>query len=244
MPKLILKLDDRAIAEYAVGADPITIGRALDNSIVIDNPTVSGRHARVYREGPHSVLEDLKSTNGTFVNDKPIARHTLLEGDTVLVGKHTLVFTQQESEQNEPAQPEPFAPAIVSKTPKRKPLLSGLDQGRPSQIYDAVVPGTAVTTPRAGIGTIKVIAGDTGQSEYVLAAVTTTIGKAYTAQIRLKGWFKPDVAAAIVRHGDAFAITPMRGRLLVNGERVNDRRDLASGDRIEVSGLTLEFTLS
>jgi predicted component of type VI protein secretion system len=220
MPKLILKLDDRTIAEYAVGAHPIAIGRSPDNGIVIDNPTVSGRHARVYREGPHSVLEDLKSTNGTFVNDKPVARHTLLEGDRVLVGKHHLVFSQQDFED------EPLGPR------------------RPSQIYDAVVPGTAILTPRARIGTLKVIDGNTGQSEYVLAAETTTIGKAVTAQIRLKGWFKPEIAAAIARHGGAFTITPMRGRLSVNGERVSNRRDLASGDRIEVSGLTLEFTLS
>ena len=72
---------------------PISIGRLPDNTIVIDNPAVSARHARVYREGHQYVLEDLKSTNGTFVNDRPIARHTLLEGDIVLVGKHTLVFT-------------------------------------------------------------------------------------------------------------------------------------------------------
>ena len=90
MPKLILKFDDRELSECAVGTDPVTIGRLPDNSLVIDNPAVSGRHARVYREGNHYVLEDLKSTNGTFVNDKPIARHTLLEGDAVLVGKHTL----------------------------------------------------------------------------------------------------------------------------------------------------------
>lgn len=241
MPKLILKLDNRTIAEYAVGAHPITIGRSPDNHIVIDNPTVSGRHARVYREGPHSVLEDLKSTNGTFVNDKPVARHTLLEADTVLIGKHALVFTQLGIDHSESVR---SAPAIVSGTPTRKPFLAGPHQGRPSQIYDAVVPGTAVLTPRQAIGTIEVIDGDTGQSEYVLAAGTTTIGKADTAQIRLKGWFKPDVAAAIERHAGTFSITPMRGRLLVNGERVTGRRDLASGDRIEVSGVTLEFTIS
>ena len=83
MPKLILKFDDRELPECAVGTHPVSIGRLPDNNIVIDNPAVSGRHARVYREGNHYVLEDLKSTNGTFVNDKPIARHTLLEGDVV-----------------------------------------------------------------------------------------------------------------------------------------------------------------
>lgn len=249
MPKLILKFDDRELSECAVGTHAVTIGRLPDNDVVIDNPAVSGRHARVYREGNHYVLEDLKSTNGTFVNDKPIARHTLLEGDSVLVGKHTLVFTQQGGEQAAAAaKSEAFVPEIggtmMLDTQKQKSLLSGLDQGRPSQVYDAVVPKTAIPTAQGRIGTIKVISGNTGQSEYVLAAVTTMIGKADTAQIRLKGWFKPKVAAAIARKGEGFTITPMGGKLSVNGERINSRRDLASGDLIETSGVTLEFTLS
>ena len=86
MPKLTLKFEARELRECAVGAHPVNIGRLPDNTIVIDNPAVSGRHARVFREGNHYVVEDLKSTNGTFVNEKPIARHTLLEGDVVLVG--------------------------------------------------------------------------------------------------------------------------------------------------------------
>lgn len=257
MPKLILKFDDRELSECAVGTHPVTIGRLPDNGLVIDNPAVSGRHARVYREGNHYVLEDLKSTNGTFVNDKPIARHTLLEGDKVLVGKHTLVFTQQGGEQGEEEpKAEAFVPEIggtrVLDTLRQKELLAGLDRGQPSkldkgrtsQVYDAVIPKTAIPTAQGRIGTIKVLSGNTGQSEYVLAAVTTMIGKADTAQIRLKGWFKPKVAAAIARKGSGFTITPMGGKLSVNGEKVTGRRDLASGDLIEVSGVTLEFRLS
>ena len=248
MPKLILKFDDRDLSECAVGTHPITIGRLPDNDLVVDNPAVSGRHARVYREGNHYVLEDLKSTNGTFVNDKPIARHTLLEGDVILVGKHTVVFTQHGGEQTEAPKEEQFVPEIggtkVLDTRKQKHLLETLDRGRPSQMYDAVVPKTAIPTTHGRIGTIKVVSGNTGQSEYVLSAVTTMIGKADTAQIRLKGWFKPKVAAAIARKGEGFTITPMSSKLLVNGEKVTGRRALASGDLIEVSGVTLEFTLS
>jgi pSer/pThr/pTyr-binding forkhead associated (FHA) protein len=247
MPKLILKFDDRDLSECAVGTHPVTIGRLPDNNLVIDNPAVSGRHARVYREGNHYVLEDLKSTNGTFVNDKPIARHTLLDGDVILVGKHTVVFTQQGGEQAEEVKEEKFVPEIggtmVLDTQRHKELMS-LDRGRPSQVYDAVVPKTAIPTAQGRIGTIKVISGNTGQSEYVLAAVTTMIGKSDAAQIRLKGWFKPKVAAAIARKGEGFTITPMGANLVVNGQKVTGRRDLASGDLIEVSGLTLEFTLS
>lgn len=144
--------------------------------MVIDNPAVSGRHARVYREGTHYVLEDLQSTNGTFVNDKPIARHSLIEGDVVLVGKHTVVFTHKAGDAGE---------------------LSRLDQGRPSQVYAAVVPKTAIPTAPGRIGTVKVIGGTSSQPEFVLAAVTTMIGKADNAQIKLTGWFKPQVAGEL-----------------------------------------------
>jgi pSer/pThr/pTyr-binding forkhead associated (FHA) protein len=249
MPKLILRFGDRELSECAVGTHAVTIGRLPDNTLVIDNPAVSGRHARVYREGNHYVLEDLKSTNGTFVNDKPIARHTLLEGDTLLVGKHTLLFTQKGGEQpDEVPKTDAFVPEIggtrVLDTLKQKSLLSNLDKGKPAQVYDAVVPKTAIPTAQGRIGTVKVVSGNTGQSEYVLSAVTTMIGKADTAQIKLSGWFKPKVAAAIARKGEGFTITPMNGKVSVNGERLAGRRDLASGDMIQVSGVTLEFSLS
>jgi pSer/pThr/pTyr-binding forkhead associated (FHA) protein len=248
MPKLILKFDNRQLSECAIGTHPVTIGRLPDNNIVIDNPAVSGRHARVYREGDHYVLEDLKSTNGTFVNDKPIARHTLLDGDSVLVGKHHLLFTQRGGEDHDaPAPKEQQLPDIggtrVIDTQRQKELLAAIDR-RPQQVYDSVVPKTAIPTTQGRIATVKVVAGNTGKSEYVLSAVTTMIGKADTAQIRLKGWFKPKVAAAIARKGEGFTITPVGGKLAVNGEKISGRRDLTSGDVIEVSGLTLEFTLS
>jgi pSer/pThr/pTyr-binding forkhead associated (FHA) protein len=249
MPKLILKFDDRELQECAVGTHAVSIGRLPDNNIVIDNPAVSGRHARVYREGNHYVLEDLKSTNGTFVNDKPVARHTLLEGDVVLVGKHSLLFTQKGGEQTDAMKVEQFVPEIggtmMLDTIKQKHLL-GRDASSPppAQVYDSVLPKTAIPTAQGRIGSIRVVSGNTGQSEYLLAAVTTMIGKADSAQIKLKGWFKPKIAAAIARKGDGFTISPMRGKVSVNGERISARRDLASGDLIEVSGLTLEFTLS
>ena len=67
MPKLILRFNDRDVSECPVGIHPVSIGRLPDNLLVIDNAAVSSRHARVYKEGNHYVLEDLKSTNGTFV---------------------------------------------------------------------------------------------------------------------------------------------------------------------------------
>jgi pSer/pThr/pTyr-binding forkhead associated (FHA) protein len=245
MPRLILKFDDREVEECAVGIHPVTIGRLPDNMLIIDSPAVSGRHARVYKEGTHYVLEDLKSTNGTFVNDRPIARYALLEGDRILVGKHTLVFTLKGSEQEADATAEPPASetgaTMMPDTTQQKDLQADLDR---EQLYDAVLPKTAIPTAMGRIGVIKVVAGKSAQSEYTLSAMTTLIGKAATAQIRLTGWFKPQIAAAIVRKGEGFTLTPMGGKVSINGERIESRRDLAGGDQIEVDGLTLEFSLS
>jgi pSer/pThr/pTyr-binding forkhead associated (FHA) protein len=225
MAKLVVTLDAHELLHRAIGAHPVTIGRLPDNLIVIDNPTVSAHHARVYREGPHYVLEDLQSTNGTFVNDQPIARHSLAEGDVVVIGKHVLLFSR------EGAAPEDESAA--SKT-----FLPETDDTVP--VSDAVVPKTALPA-RGRIASLKVIAGDSAQSEYHLAAMTTLIGKGAASQIRLRGWFKPEAAAAIMRSGDTFTITPMDGKVSVNGERISERRDLAAGDLIEVSGLKLEL---
>lgn len=221
MARLILRFEYRELTECAIGLNPVSIGRLPDNAMVIDHPAVSGRHARVYKDGEGYVVEDLRSTNGTYVNDKPIARQTLADGDVIGIAKHTVVFTLHGGE---PAD---------DRTRETRALV---DSG--------AAPKTAIPTAQGRIGKITVRSGDTGQSEYVLSAVTTMIGKADTAQIRLKGWFKPQNAAAIARKGAGFTIAPMDATVTVNGARISARRDLASGDVIEVGGVTLEFTLN
>lgn len=237
MPKLTLKFDDRELQECAVGTHPVTIGRLPDNMIVIDNPAVSGRHARVFREGNHYVVEDLKSTNGTFVNEKPIARHTLLDRDVVLVGKHSLVFSQVGGDQPEMAEPTPFVPDVggtmMLDTIRQKNLLAGIDAGGK---------GKAPLGP-SFVGMVRVVAGKSAEDEYTLAGVTSIIGKIDSAQIKLKGWFKPKIAAALARKGDGYTVTSMGAKTSVNGQQISGRHDLRDGDLIEVSGLTLEFRM-
>ena len=91
MPKLTLQFEGRLLKEYSVGVG-LTIGRAPDNAVIIDNPTVSGHHARVFSESGAVILEDLNSTNGTFVNGQHTKRSELRAGDVQQVGKHHLVF--------------------------------------------------------------------------------------------------------------------------------------------------------
>ena len=90
MARLLLKFDSQILREIPIGSRPVTIGRAPDNDVHIDNLAVSDHHARLYAEGDRLVLEDLSSLNGTYVNDARIERTTLRDGDTIQIGKHQL----------------------------------------------------------------------------------------------------------------------------------------------------------
>jgi len=75
----------------------LSIGRAASNDITVPDTSVSSEHCRVRPEGGIFVVHDLKSTNGTFVNDKRIKRHALVEGDVVRVGETTFVFRMDQA---------------------------------------------------------------------------------------------------------------------------------------------------
>ena len=102
MARLILSLDGSVMAEYNMNKERYTIGRLPDNDIRIDNPAVSGHHSLIINILNDSFLEDLNSTNGTYVNGKLIKKHALQHGDVVTVGHHQLRFVDTQSSDNEP----------------------------------------------------------------------------------------------------------------------------------------------
>jgi pSer/pThr/pTyr-binding forkhead associated (FHA) protein len=131
MPRLILKFEDRVLNEYALDSD-VTIGRLPDNMLVIDNPAVSGHHALIVLEEDHYVVEDLRSKNGTYVNEQDIVRARLQHGDVLQVGKHKLVFdetTDAAPSASPPALPTPGKTAYLD-TKKQRALLAKLREER------------------------------------------------------------------------------------------------------------------
>jgi pSer/pThr/pTyr-binding forkhead associated (FHA) protein len=92
MLKLLFKFKDSILREIETEKTELTIGRTASNDIQIDNVAVSAHHARILRDGGHYVVEDLNSTNGTFVNEKKISRRVLKENDIITIGKHSLVM--------------------------------------------------------------------------------------------------------------------------------------------------------
>ena len=104
MARLILSLDNQVLAEYNMTKERYTVGRLPDNDVRIDNPAVSGHHSLIINILNDSFLEDLNSTNGTYVNGKLIKKHALQHGDVLTIGHHQLRFSDDQnnvSEQDE-----------------------------------------------------------------------------------------------------------------------------------------------
>jgi pSer/pThr/pTyr-binding forkhead associated (FHA) protein len=238
MSKLTLQFEGRMLKDYVVGAG-LTIGRLPDNAVIIDNPAVSGHHARVVCEGDQIVLEDLQSTNGTWVNTLQVTRHTLRDGDVVLIGKHHLVFDQRAGA-DQPVRPMPsLGDTVYLDTNENRALRATIEDARLQAIKNAKERATTKATARAGV--LHVIAGTADADEYDLTAQTSLIGRSSSAHVRLRGWFKPAIAVAIARSSDGYLVTPMGGKPSLNHEPLTTRHLLQEGDVLTVSGLALEF---
>ncbi len=219
---LLVKLHGQGVRHIELTLETLTIGRKADNTLVIEDPAVSGHHARIVKVQAVFFLEDLKSTNGTAINGLPITRHQLRDADVITIGQHRLVF--QENATSSTAAPAPFVDL------DRTTVLRGTDR-----------------TPDGPTLTAKVliIAGKTDRVEYSLTKQVNVIGSQDGAVIRLTGWFAPKSAATIARRGHSYSISLSQGTksLLVNGTDVVGQQDLKDGDQIKVAGVKLTFCL-
>jgi pSer/pThr/pTyr-binding forkhead associated (FHA) protein len=264
MARLTLQLEDRVLKEYFVGP-MTTIGRLPDNTIMIDSPAVSSHHACVFRDGYFFAVEDLQSTNGTFVNGTRVSRQRLQPGDVVQVGRHVLVLDRSgdyepgpEAEAVEETPPEPSEGETVF-IDKRKLLTRLMQSETNARKYDALVARlrdveTNATRGRSASadaaaepiqpGMLRVLAGKADRAEYTLDAHTSLIGKGPSSLIRLRGWFKPRVAVAITRNRHGYVATLLAPDAMINSVPVKARHELKDGDVLDVSGLLLEFKLA
>jgi pSer/pThr/pTyr-binding forkhead associated (FHA) protein len=114
MPKLMIKFEAAFIKEVKLDKPSFALGRKPDNDIVLDNAAVSGHHCKFYESGGTWFVEDLNSTNGTFVNGRKVLKAGLKHGDAVTLVKYTLVYTGDEV----PAQAKEVELPPQQKTPK------------------------------------------------------------------------------------------------------------------------------
>jgi pSer/pThr/pTyr-binding forkhead associated (FHA) protein len=240
MSKLVLKFENAVLQEVAVGQKEVSIGRSPDNGIVIDNPAVSHYHARVFNEEGRLMLEDFGSLNGTFVNGQRIKIVGLKPGDSVMIGKHTIVVTDSadvrartlDNGAAKPAAPK-ISETVMLDTKERREFLQKVAAGGES---------AQVSPARLKVPTLVVKKGRTDLTEYVLTDKLTVIGKSELATVKMKGWFAPKAAAQINRREDNVYYIGAADKVpSVNGHPIGHPTKLSSGDLIEVAGIELEF---
>lgn len=267
MAKLFLKFDQHVLKEVTISNNVVTIGRLPDNVIQIDNLAVSGHHAKIYWDIDKYVVEDNNSLNGTYVNSTRVSRQALKNGDSVLIGKHTLSFEWQSDAPKGPLPSKSETEAKVPKldrtmmldTKRMKEMIAGMHPAGTAEPSATPTPaGTGTPSSHAPtqryapppapierVGVLNVLGGRTDQKQYLLTSKMSVIGKSEMASIKLKGLFAPKMAAIIHKRETAYAVAASEKKIkvTVNGEEVIGQKDLAEGDVIEVAGVRMSFAL-
>ncbi len=152
MPKLTVSIDGVVIREAQLTKDRTSLGRRPYNDIVIDNLAVSGEHAVLQMSGNEVYLEDLNSTNGTYVNGKAVKKQLLQNNDTIEIGKYKIRYLTEADQDG----------------------IGTATAARGNAGLAATLAAEAETGLYAGI---KVLTGAAAGREVALVKVVTTIGK-------------------------------------------------------------------
>ena len=213
MGKLVVSLDNVVIKEFQITKERTTLGRRPYNDIVIDNLAVSGEHAVLTAAQSDVFIEDLNSTNGTYINGKAVKKQLLSNNDVVEVGKYRIKFLAEDAEDYE----------------KTMILRPGAFGRAPGVIG---TPSTSATPAAAGPASIKVLNGGAAGREVLLTKVVTTVGKPGV-----------QVASITKRpSGYVFAHVEGAARPSVNGiPLTGESIALKSGDLIELAGTQMQF---
>ena len=233
MARLMLSLDGQVLAEYNMNKERYTIGRLPDNDIRIDNPSVSGHHSLIINILNDSFLEDLNSTNGTYVNGKLIKKHAMQHGDVITVGHHQLRFV--DAQDGEPDQDEFEKTMVITSSSQGDVRRVGqaVDQAAKAVVAKrAGVPENATALPKAKL---QVLSGAFAGRELELTKALTTLGR-------------PGVqVAAITRRAEGYFIVHVDSGKendypQVNGVPIGPQaRRLNDNDVVQLAGVKMGF---
>ncbi|HLJ24644.1 MAG TPA: FHA domain-containing protein [Candidatus Acidoferrales bacterium] len=237
MSRLVLKFEGSELKEVPLGTRPVTIGRAPDNDIPIDNLAVSNYHARVYVEAGSLVVEDLNSLNGSFLNEIRVERAMLKDGDAILIGKHEILVDQA----HDTAAPEDAARRAPAPRVSETMVLDTVERRKLLDMAVAAGERSQLAPERLRVPTITIMRGRTDQKEYRITGKLTVIGNSKMATVRLRGWFTPEIAAQINKHEDGYYLGRGDRVPKVNGSPINGLTKLKDGDVIDVGRVRLNF---
>ena len=218
MSKLVVSLDGVVIKEVQVTKDKTTLGRRPYNDIVIDNLAVSGEHAVLQMVGNDVYIEDLNSTNGTYINGKAVKRQVLMHNDTIEIGKYKIKYLADE--------PSGFDKTMVLRPGAELPAAPAARAPQPA--------AAAAAQPLSGpVARIQVLSGPAAGREMPLSKPVTTFGR------------PGHQVASITRRADAYVLAHVEGasRPNINGlPLLGDAQPLRDGDLIELAGTQMRFS--
>ncbi|VAW52315.1 Forkhead-associated [hydrothermal vent metagenome] len=236
MAKLTLSFNGDFVKEYKLDKEIITIGRKSDNDIHIDNLAVSGYHVKILTILNDSFIEDLGSTNGTYVNGEKITKHALQNGESLVIGKHALKYQIADGEDSE----SDFERTMIIRPdaegmPETEEADENIEKSIGKIAADLASAGTFSSDP--GTAKLKLLSGANSGKELKLTKILTTLGRpgVQVAAItrRPKGYF------LIVVDAGTDSRMP-----LVNGTEIGKQHPLADGDMVEVAGIKMGFFLN
>ena len=227
---LVLSLNSSVLGEFPLNKERITIGRRPENDIQVDNLAVSGQHCAIITILNDSFLEDLDSTNGTFVNGKLVKKHALKNGDVVSIGKHELKYINDEASDE-----DDFEKTMVIRPGMASHAAAAAKAGATER---AAAGGRAVSQPfqaaaegNLPLGKIQVLNGPGAGKELELRKALITLGR-------------PGIQVAVItRRPQGYFITHVEGsQPIVNGKAIgNQAHPLSNHDVIELANVKMEF---
>jgi hypothetical protein len=237
MARLMLSLDGSILAEYNMNKERYTIGRLPDNDIRIDNPAVSGHHSLIINILNDSFLEDLNSTNGTYVNGKLIKKHAMQHGDVITVGHHQLRFVDSQdgaAEQDEFEKTMVITPSSQGEERIRR-VGAAVDQAAKALAPAPKRPGVPENATALPKAKLQVLSGAFAGRELELTKALTTLGR-------------PGVqVAAITRRAEGYFIVHVDSGKendfpQVNGVPIGPQaRRLNDNDVVQLAGVKMGF---
>jgi len=255
MPTLEFKNKSLGKHQFKKGVS-LTIGRRKDNDVVIDDPAVSGHHARIDSVGNRLVLIDLKSKNGSFVNEQLVSTHWLKHGDVVTIGGHVLVLHHPEGGSRHAADPDEFSETLEMNSSQHRRMLTrsnpnksinlvkfwdkSQNQGKVKKLEPATAE-SGKKVPKAA-GFLTYLAGGSGQ--VTLKPKITTIGKDPSSDIVVKGMLVDPTTAIIRKERGGYYLNYISGltKPKVNDKAVRESIRLKDLDIIEIGSVKLQYS--
>jgi pSer/pThr/pTyr-binding forkhead associated (FHA) protein len=156
MPKMIVSIEGVVVREVRLSKDRTTLGRRPYNDVVFDNLAVSGEHAVVSVSDGEYAIEDLNSTNGTYVNGRAVTKHVLRHGDAIGIGKYRVKFYQDNREDDhERVTVVDDGAALFGNEPKEHGRLLVLNGNAAGKAVTLTKPSTTIGKPSQAVMAIS-----------------------------------------------------------------------------------------